>query len=267
MKLAPTLALALLLQITLGAAPVEIIAHRGASADAPENTVPAARLAWVQKADAVEIDIHLSKDGEIVVIHDDSTKKTAGKNAKVKDQTFSELQQLDAGSWKGDAWKNTRIPSLNEIIETVPDNKKLVIEIKCGPEVVPYLKAILARSALKTHQIVIIGFNYETMTLVKKVMPHYQAYWLSSFKQDKKTKKWSPGVNELIRKANAAGLDGLNLSHNGPMDAKFINKVKAAGLKILVWTVNDPSDAKRLVRDGIQGITTDIPGMLRQKLK
>ena len=81
---------------------VEIIGHRGASEDAPENTLAAFRLAWTQNADAAETDVYLSKDGEIVVIHDANTRRVGGRNRKVVDQTVAELKQLDIGRWKGE---------------------------------------------------------------------------------------------------------------------------------------------------------------------
>src|SRR3954466_12398745 len=98
---------------------MEIIGHRGASYDAPENTLSAVNLAWQQGADAVEVDVHLSRDGRVIVIHDDNTRKTAGLKRKVCDQTWSELQKLDAGKWKGANWKGERIPDLEQVLVTV----------------------------------------------------------------------------------------------------------------------------------------------------
>lgn len=246
---------------------LDIIAHRGASADAPENTVPAAKLAWVQKADAVEIDIHLSADGKIVAIHDDSTKKTAGKNSKVRDQSFEELRKLDAGIWKAPKWKGTRIPSLSEVIATVPPGKQLVIEIKCGPEVITPLATVLSRSTLTPEQTVIIGFNYDTMKQVRQRIPKSQTYWLSGFKNDKKTGVSTPTVDDLIKKATSAKLTGVNVNYKGPIDAAFTRKIQAAGLKLLVWTVNDANVARKLKKAGVDGITTDKPEWLRQQLQ
>ena len=104
---------------------VEIIAHRGASHDAPENTLESVKLGWVQGADAVEVDVYLSKDGYIVLHHDGSTKKLAGVDRKVVDQTLAELQQLDVGSWKGDKWKDVRIPKLADVLSTIPEGRRL----------------------------------------------------------------------------------------------------------------------------------------------
>src|SRR5439155_19827959 len=102
---------------------VEIIAHRGASWDAPENTVAAINLAWKQKADASEFDVFLSKDGKIIVIHDKDTKRVAGVDKQVIDQTFDELRQLDVGKWKGPNFAGEKIPTLAEMLATVPKGK------------------------------------------------------------------------------------------------------------------------------------------------
>jgi glycerophosphoryl diester phosphodiesterase len=117
------------------------IAHRGASFLAPENTVAAAKLAWELGADAVEVDIHLSKDNRIMVIHDKDTKRTCSgkKNLTIADSPSTLLRDLDAGIWKDPKYKGEKIPFLTEIIETVPEGKTLVVEIKCGSEVIPPL--------------------------------------------------------------------------------------------------------------------------------
>ena len=125
---------------------VEIVAHRGASFDAPENTVAAIKLAWEQKADAAEFDVFLSKDGKIVVIHDADTKRTAGVDRKVADTTLEELRKLDVGKWKDAKFAGEKIPTLEEMLATVPAGKRVFIEVKCGPEIVPELDRVLKAS-------------------------------------------------------------------------------------------------------------------------
>lgn len=99
-------------------APVAIIAHRGASYEAPENTLPAVRLGWERDADAVEVDIHQTRDGRIVAIHDRSTARVTGRTGLVAETTLERLRSLDAGSWKGMRWRGVRIPTLEEVLET-----------------------------------------------------------------------------------------------------------------------------------------------------
>jgi glycerophosphoryl diester phosphodiesterase len=232
---------------------VEIIAHRGASGEAPENTLAAFRLGWEQ-GDACELDVHLSKDGQIAVLHDATTRRTAGVDKPVVEQTLAELQALDA-----------RIPTLKQVLEILPEKKRLYIEIKCGPEILPELRRTLEAFPEKQPRLAIIGVGYDTMVQAKKLLTAIPAYWLSTAKPDKKTGK-APELEDLIAKCRAGGLDGLDLSHEFPIDKEFVAKVHAAGLKLVTWTVNDPDVALREAAAGVDGITTDRPKAMRQKL-
>jgi glycerophosphoryl diester phosphodiesterase len=245
---------------------VEIIAHRGASHDAPENTIAAFKLGWRQSADAGELDIHLSKDGQIVVIHDSDTKRTTGVSGDVARRTLDELRTLDAGSWKGEPWKGEKLPTLSEALETIPEGRRMFIEIKCGPQVLPILQRVLDASGKKPGQVAIIGFSHATMAKAKKRFPQLPVYWLASYEADKRTGR-HPDIGTLIEKAKAAGLDGLNLDFKFPIDSEFVAQVKAAGLQLYVWTVDDAAVAARLAEAGVCGITTNRPGWLREQLK
>lgn len=238
---------------------MEIIAHRGASKDAPENTMAAFNLAWQQKADAVELDIWQSKDGKIVVMHDGNTKRTAGFDGKISEQTWDELRARDAGSWKGTTWKGEKIPLLDEVLPTIPADKRLYIEIKCGPEVLPELERVIGASG-KASQLVIIGFGYETMRQAKQLFPKIPVFFLSGFLNG------TPSIPSLIEKAKAAQLDGLDLLHSGPLDAEAVRQIKDAGLKVCVWTVDNDEAAKRLLAAGVEAFTTNRPQWLREQL-
>src|ERR1043166_6151700 len=98
---------------------MEIIAHRGASHEAPENTLAAVQLAWEQGADAVEIDVHQSRDEHIIVIHDAHTRKTAGVMRRVRSQTLEEPTALDVGRWKHRRWAGQRIPTLAQVLDLI----------------------------------------------------------------------------------------------------------------------------------------------------
>jgi glycerophosphoryl diester phosphodiesterase len=244
-----------------------IIAHRGASHDAPENTLASVNLAWEKGARAAEIDVHLSADGQVVVVHDFNTKKLYGRDREVKDQTLAELRELDAGRHKGKKWAGEPIPLLDEVLATVPKGRILVVEIKVGPEIIPELAKSYARSGLGPDQIVMISFNWDSAEEAKKAFPDYRVYALSSFKKDKQTGEWTPTVENLIERALAIGVDGLNVKAIDAVDVSFIAKVKSAGLEAYVYTVNDAEKAGQLKRAGIDGITTDRPRWLAKKLK
>ena len=126
------------LLIEASAAPI-IVAHRGASKLAPENTIAAFELAWDQGADAIEGDFLLTADGEIVCIHDKNTKRVAKSNFTVEDSTLNELLQLDVGAWMGNKWSGTKIPTTSQVFATIPSGKLIYNEIKCGSEIISKL--------------------------------------------------------------------------------------------------------------------------------
>jgi len=242
----------------------EIIAHRGASHDAPENTLASIQLGWEQGADAVEIDVQFSKDDHIVVIHDDNTRKTAGVRKKVSAQTLAQLKALDVGRWKHAKWAGERIPTLAEAFATIPDGKRLFVEIKCGAECIPQFVQDFNASGRKAGQVVPIGFSLETMRQLKQALPELEACWVAAFRRT--LRGWSPKAEKLIERATEAGLDGLDVGSNGPVNAAFARKVHDAGLKLYIWTVDSPAKAGRLIDAGVDGITTNKPGWLRSQL-
>ena len=244
-----------------------IIAHRGESFDAPENTLAALNLAWERGAEAVEIDVQLSKDLEVVVIHDLNTKRLAGLYKNVKDQSLDELQKLDVGSWKDIQFKGEKIPLLKEVLKTVPDGKKLIIEIKSGPEAVPVLKSILQNTALERDQVEIIGFDLETMIRAQEELENLKVLWLLDLDYTWQTKLFSPSVSKGIAQAIKYGFDGLNVWAGKMLDKSMINQIQDAGLLAYCWTVNDVEQAKRLKEWGIDAITTDGAEWMTKHLK
>jgi len=245
---------------------VKIIAHRGASHEAPENTLAAVQLAWEQGADAVEVDVQFSKDGHVVVIHDANTHKTAGLNKKVSNQTLAELRSLDAGRWKGKRWVGQKIPTLEEVLVTIPADKRLFVEIKCGPECIPAFARTVKHTGIRSNQVVPIGFSLVTMKLVKERLPEWEVCWVAQFRRIWPMGSWIPTADRLIQQARQTGLDGLDLDAGGPINAGFVQQVKAAGLELYVWTVDTPGRARSLLAAGIDGLTTNRPGWLRRQL-
>jgi glycerophosphoryl diester phosphodiesterase len=250
-----------LLSLTVDAAEVEIVAHRGASHDAPENTVAAIKLAWEQKADASEFDVYLSKDGKIVVIHDKDAQRTAGVKLLVADATLAELRKLDVGKWKGEKFAGEKVPTLDEMLATVPAGKRVFVEVKCGPEAVPELDRVLKASKLRPEQTPVISFNADVVAAVKKARRDLPAYWIVDLKNGE-----GKSAEALVARAKEIKADGLDLSAREALDKAFADKVKAAGFKLYVWTVNDVAVARRMVELGVDGITTDRPGWLREQL-
>jgi glycerophosphoryl diester phosphodiesterase len=244
---------------------MDIIAHRGASHDAPENTLASVRLAWAQGADAVEVDVRQSRDGHIVVIHDAHTRRTAGVTRRVRTQTLEELHTLDIGRWKHPRFAGEKIPSLAEVLETVPPGKRLFVEIKCGPECLPQFVDTVRRSGKAPSQVVPIGFDLTTMKLVKWALPDCEVAWVQGFRRNWRG-GWTPTAERLIAQAKEAGLDALDLGGRGPVNLTFTAKVHNASLNLYIWTVDSPRKASRLADAGVDGITTNRPAWLREKL-
>lgn len=242
-----------------------IVAHRGASGDAPENTLPAFELAWEQGADAIEGDFHLTKDNRIACIHDYDTTKVAGTKLVVADSTFEELRKLDVGSWKSPKFAGTRIPSLEEVIATIPEGKKLYLEVKCGPEIVPTLAKTLAASELSPEQLVVISFNEDFVRQWKTAEPESRTMLLISF--NRRVPRLSPSLHEVIEKLKDTGADGVSTNTHPALDANFVEGVKAADFEYHSWTINEADKARELMDMGSQSITTDFPGQLRSSLE
>jgi glycerophosphoryl diester phosphodiesterase len=236
-------------------AQVEIIAHRGASFIAPENTVASSKLAWELGADAVETDIYLSGDKRIMCIHDENTKRTAGEEYNVSVTGSVILRNLDAGSFKGDSYAGEKIPFLEEIINEVPKGKELVVELKCGTEVLPYLKDAVKKYGRKK-QFTFIAFDLNTIKETKRFFKRNSCYWLCS-------KEELLASNFIAVKE--AGLDGVSLSYS-IISESVIAQARNLNLKVYSWTVDDPDEAKRLISLGVKGITTNRPGWLNKQI-
>lgn len=233
------------------------IAHRGDSFVAPENTVAAAKSAWKAGADAVEIDVQLTIDNRVMVIHDSDTKRTCSgkKNLEVAKTPSVLLRDLDAGIWKGAEFKGEKIPFLNEVIETVPEGKTLVVEVKCGTEIIPLLQRIMEKTQ-KRGQIVFICFDWKTIVELKKTFSDNNCYWLSSSKT---------GLAKKIKEAAEAGLEGVNLQSK-IIDEEIMAVAKEHKMEVLAWTVDDPAEAKRISQLGVTKITTNRPAWLKEEL-
>ena len=237
---------------------VKIIAHRGASFDAPENTMAAVKLGWAQNADAVEVDVHLSKDQRLMVIHDKDTRRTSGKDLLVKDTNSDELRKLEVGSFKDVKYSGEKIPYLEEVFASLPVGKQLFVEIKCGAEAVPVLKSLIEKYPVEG-EIVVISFNYDVITAMDEHLPEVPAYWLIG-RLD--FKSW----DDIVEKTKEAGAIGLNL-HHSLIDKKSMKIFKKAGFPVYCWTVDDPDVAKKMVELGVKGITTNRPEWLGARIK
>lgn len=245
-----------------------IVAHRGASFDAPENTIAAFKEAWTQNADGVEGDFYVTKDQQIVCIHDADTERTAGRKLEVAKSTLEELRTLEYGAWKHPKFKGEPIPTFAEVMAVIPQGKLFVIELKTGPEIVPLLKAELQRLKPEERNLLIIAFNKETVSAVKRELPSIRVHWLTGFKKNKTTGVWHPTVEEVAAALKSTGADGLGTQGNREiLNAAWFETLKKTGLKEFhVWTIDDPADAQFFQSLGVIGITTNRPALIREAL-
>lgn len=239
-----------------------IVAHRGASVDAPENTLPAFRLAWEQGADAIEGDFRLTRDGHLVCIHDETTKQTAERALVVADSTLEELRELDVGSWKGETFTDTRIPTLTEVLALVPAEKQLFLEVKCGPEAVPVLTEVLAATGTDIRRLRIIAFDPRVVRAAKTALPEVAVSLLVNRVRNR-AGPVEPTLECILETLRDTGADGLGTGRKH-VGAELIQSIRAAGVSHHVWTVDDPREALDFHRAGTVSITTNVPGRMRE---
>lgn len=243
----------------------EIIAHRGSSFLAPENTLASVNLAWEEGADAVEGDFRLTRDGAIIAMHDASLLRTGRVDRLIHECTLEDLQAIEAGSWKAPSFAGESIPTLATLLATIPKGKRFYVEVKCGTEIVPALQRVVRGTAATPEQVVFISLDLRVIAAIKTALPEYPAYWVVDFRLDDKG-QIRPTIDEMISQAKLHRLDGLDLCAKGPLDASMIQQIRIASLELCVWTVDDPIDAQRMLEIGVRRITTNRPGWLRKEL-
>lgn len=237
-----------------------ITAHRGASHDAPENTLAALRLGFAQGADAGECDVRVTADGHAILLHDSETGRVAGRKLVAAHEALASLQSLDVGSWKGSAWGGEKIPTLEQAFGVVPSGRRLLIEIKCGAEILPALERAFtaATAAQLPAAFILMSFDLAVAAAAKRRFPEIETHWI--------VERDGTPPGRLAATARGAGLDGVNLDRRFPIDGAFVSELHAARLRVHVWTVDEAALARRLAAAGVDSITTNRPGRLREQL-
>lgn len=234
---------------------VKYVGHRGVVKDAPENTLASFRAAWEKGAPAVECDVRLSKDNRVMVIHDASTLRTTGVDMAVADTNSWELRKLDAGKYKGEEFEGEKIPFLEEVIDTVPEKGMLVIEVKSGEEILPFMREVIIGSN-KAARIVIIGFDLDTMAASKKLMPKIPALLLHKTDRDPSGQGRLPEGPEIVDVAEKNGLDGLVLLCSG-ITEEVVKAANDAGILIYAYGVDSAAEAERMKSLGLAAMGGD----------
>ena len=245
-----------------------VVAHRGASQDAPENTLAAFRLGFERGGDLVEGDFRMTSDGHIVAMHDRNLSRTTSDRRDIDSVTLTEVRSLTAGDWgrwKGGGFQEEGVPTLAEVLSIVPADRGILLEVKESDRIVPTLVRELEASGLDTDRVTVIAFDREVVAALKKVAPKWKALWLTSFSRS--AGKWLPTVDEVIEVARTIGADGVDVQAEPEVvDRAFVDRVKSYGLEIHVWTVNETDLARYMREIGVDSITTDRPSVIRRAL-
>ncbi|HXE46800.1 MAG TPA: glycerophosphodiester phosphodiesterase [Ramlibacter sp.] len=251
---------------TDGTKPTLLIAHRGASHEAPENTLAAFRLAWEQGADGIEADFRLTKDGRVVCLHDATTWRTAKFDMRASEALFDELKQLDVGRWKGADWQGERIPSLEEVLDQLPVGKKLFIELKSGPEIIEPMLRILTASGVPVEQLRLLAFDPQLVAILKERLPGIRVCLNADYRWSLRRLAWSPSREEIQETLDRIAADGLSSRAYPRLDAQFVADLHSSGKEVHVWTVDSARSAGHYRSMGVDSIMTNRPGWLRSRL-
>ena len=234
-----------------------LIAHRGESKDAPENTLPAYRTA-VERGFGFECDIYLAKDGKLFTFHDPNlTRTTAGANTNRCtdvdwEGTVSKVNVGGWGKWKGSRFDPTRPALFSEVLALAREGRFIYVEVKGNnPAWVPYIKAEVAKAGnANSGNVLFISFGDKVCAELKREMPEYRTYFLTG------AGKYS--AEALVGKLRDMGVDGVDISFNPEViTAEYVRTVKDAGFSFHVWTVDDLEKAKRAFAVGADTLTTN----------
>lgn len=230
---------------------MQLIAHRGASAHAPENTLASFSRALKMGAKAIELDIALSRDGELVVLHDADLKRVAGKLGRVDKFSAKELKMTDVGSWFSSEFFGEGVPSLTDVFDLVKKKAALHIEIKGGCRFYPKIEEKLARLLRRedsSHGSLISSFDHEALYHFRRLDKKAHIGYLLG----------RTSLTRAFREISEIGAESLNLDLR-QVNEKIVSDCHERGLKVLVYTVNARRELSRLEKMGVDGIFTNYP--------
>jgi glycerophosphoryl diester phosphodiesterase len=229
-----------------------VLGHRGASAEAPENTLAAFRLAMDQGADGVELDVHRCATGEVVVIHDEDARRTAGAELRVAEAPLVALRALDAGAWKGARFRGERVPLLTEVLEALP--RALVnVELKGtgADRRVAAATAEVLRRAGAEERVIVSSFDLRLLAAFRAAAPRVARGFLFDAGG-----LWRPRAALARWWVRPAAVHPEARLCTAARAARW----RSAGLLVNAWTVDDEAEAARLAGLGVAAIVTNEPG-------
>lgn len=235
-----------------------ILAHRGASAFAPENTIAAFKLAKDHDADGVELDVKLTKDEIPIIIHDGSFNRTTNGSGSISELTFDQVKRLDAGNWFGQNYSGERIPTLSEVFEVL--GKNILINIELTNYRTPFDNLInIVADLVKQHnnmdQIFFSSFYPKNLIKIKKIIHNVPVALLAY-----------PGILGFFQRSVIYRNLSPKIIHpyKKNINRTYIKKQHRINRRVHAWTVNDPQEIRQLLQNGVDGIITDNPKLARQ---
>ena len=229
----------------------KIFAHRGASAYAPENTVEAFALAMEQGADGIELDVQMTKDGQVVVIHDETIDRVSDGTGAVRDYTLEELKKFHFSNHM-ENYENAVIPTLKEVLDLIKSSNMLLnIELKTGIYWYPNLEEKtmeLVKEAGMEDRVIYSSFNHYSIKKILEMNPHAECAFL-----------YSDVILNVDKYAKNAGVCGLHPAVDHLKMAEFLKEYQESGLKVRVWTVNKKEDMEKFIKADLEAVITNYP--------
>ena len=246
-----------------------VIAHRGSSGLAPENTLAAIQKSIDSGVDMIEVDLHLSKEGEVIILHDATLERTTNGSGEARDFTMEELQQLDAGSWFSEAFTGEKIPILSEVFELVQGKIVLLLELKKGEKGLyeGIEKAVVdqVRAYGLEKQVVLQSFESEVVDELVRIAPDMEVHKLYVGRL--------PGIpiynDEAYKRGDVLhypGVAAIN-SYYKLLHRRTVHQAHKIGKKVYVYTVNEEADMNKMIDYGVDGIITNYPDRLIEILR
>lgn len=232
---------------------VEITAHRGDNTQAPENTMPAFKAAVENGADWIELDVTQTKDGVLVIFHDSDLMRMTGKPDKIWDMSYEELSQINTASHWGPFFKDTRIPTLEEVLDYCKDKIKLNIEVKVNDhqtqDFIARLVGLIQAKGM-AEQCMITSFDYHSLQAVKQLDPALETGFISS-KAIEQPESFTSADNFVL------SIDLIN--------PETVSRIHSLGKEVIAWTVNDAYSVDKCRKAGADNLITDKPRKIMEE--
>lgn len=232
---------------------VLVFAHRGASKYAPENTLSSFKLAQDMNADGVELDVHLSRDSQLIVMHDSNVSRTTNGHGQISKMNLGKIRKLDAGIKFDQHFRGEKVPILDEVVSTLDSKTLFNIEIKKylrANGIVKRVVELIRRNKLQDRAI-ITSFSPLTLRKAKKIdekicvgltlLPFFRFAWLANF---------------------VPGLDAVS-AHQSSISVRFVKKMHSRDIKVFAWTLNEKWAVKKMISYGVDAIITDAPDITK----